>query len=132
MGYEVTWEGSRGFYARFTGWVTPESVARVATELTSHPRYYDLRYAIIDLTDSPGHTFRRNDRHAVANAMVQAIGANMSNHGLIEVAVASDPRMLNFLDTYASLTKRPLHVFATLAEARRWLETPEAKAGRLG
>jgi hypothetical protein len=64
--------------------------------------------------------------------MVQAIGANMSNHGLIEVAVARDPRMLNFLDTYASLTKRPLHVFPTLAEARCWLETPEAEAGRFG
>ena len=60
MSYRVTWEPPNGFYVHFTGWVTPESAARLARELTSDVRYDDLRYAIVDLTDSPGHTFRRN------------------------------------------------------------------------
>jgi hypothetical protein len=119
--YEITWEEPVGFYARFTGWVTPESAAQVALELASDPRYTDLRYAIIDLTDAPGHTFRRDDRNEVANAMVQAIGAGMSNRWLAEIAVATDPKMLNFLSTYASLTNRPFYVFDSLPEARRWL-----------
>ena len=59
MAYEVTWEAPNGFYAHFTGWVTPGSAARLARELTADPRYDDLRYAIVDLTDAPGHTFRR-------------------------------------------------------------------------
>ena len=52
---------------------------------------------------------------------MQAIGAGMSNRGLLEIAIATDPRMLNFLKTYASLTSRPFFVFDTLAEARQWL-----------
>jgi hypothetical protein len=123
MDYEITWEGSFGWIARFTGWVTPESAASVAMALTSDPRYDDLRYAIIDLTQSPGHTFRRDDVTAIANAMVQQIGAGMSNRNIIEIAIATDPRMLNFLKTYASLTTRPFYVFDTLAEAREWLAT---------
>ena len=118
MDYEVTWEGSFGWIARFTGWVTPESAASVAMALTSDPRYDDLRYAIIDLTESPGHTFRRDDLNAVANAMVQQIGAGMSNRSIIEIAIATDPRMLNFLKTYSSLTTRPFYVFDTLSDAR--------------
>ena len=127
MDYEVTWEGSFGFVARFTGWVTPESAASVAMSLTSDPRYDDLRYAIIDLTRSPGHTFRRDDLNAVANAMVQAIGAGMANRNIIEIAIATDPRMLNFLKTYATLTTRPVHIFETLEQARDWLA---AQTGR--
>jgi hypothetical protein len=121
MAYEVCWEGSSGFYARFTGWVTPESAAQLATEMTADPRYGDLRYAIIDLTASPGHTFRRDDRTAVGNAMVQSIGAGLTNRRILEVAIATDPRMLNFLQTYAALTTRPFRIFETLPEARRWL-----------
>ena len=121
MSYSVTWEPGPGFYARFAGWVTPESAARLALELTGDSRYYSLRYAIIDLTESPGHTFRRDDRDAIGNAMVQSIGAGMSNLDMLEVAVATDPRMLNFLETYAALTTRPFRIFATLIEARAWL-----------
>ncbi|HEX6570667.1 MAG TPA: hypothetical protein VF055_01510 [Steroidobacteraceae bacterium] len=121
MDYEVTWEGSFGFYARFTGWVTPKSAASVALALTSDPRYDDLRYAIIDLTAAPGHTFRRDDQNAIANAMVQQIGAGMANRNIVEIAIATDPRMLNFLQTYASLTTRPFYIFDSLAAARRWL-----------
>lgn len=132
MDYEVHWEGNWGFYARFKGWVTPESAARVALELATDRRYFNLRYAIIDLTESPGHTFRRDDRTAVANAMVQSIGASMANAGLLEIAITNDPRMLNFLQTYASLTTRPFHVFATVEEARWWLEEQLGKRIRLG
>ena len=121
MDYEVTWEGPFGWIARFTGWVTPETAAGVAMALTSDPRYDDLRYAIIDLTAAPGHTFRRDDLSAVANAMVQQIGAGMANRNIIEIAIATDPKMLNFLRTYAALTTRPFFVFDTLAEAREWL-----------
>lgn len=122
MDYEIHWEGDWGYYARFTGWLTPESAARVAIELAMDRRYYNLRYAIIDFTDCPGHTFRRDDRQAVVNAMVQAIGASMANSELLEIAIAKDPRMLNFLHTYESLTTRPFHIFATIEEARWWLE----------
>jgi len=122
MDYEVTWEeATNGFYARVTDWVTPESAAKLAHEFTSDPRYLDLRYAIIDLTDAPGHTFRRDHRNSVANAMVESIGAGMSNRQIIEVAIATDPRMLNYLETYGGVTTRPFHIFPTLAEAREWL-----------
>lgn len=121
MSYLVKWEPPNGFYVRFTGWVTPESAARIAHELTSDPRYDDLRYAIIDLSSAPGHTFRRDDRGEVGEAMVELIGAGFSNQQVMEVAIATDPRMLNFLATYAKVTPRPFHVFATLEEAREWL-----------
>jgi hypothetical protein len=121
MAYSVSWEPGPGFYARVTDWVTPATAAKLALELTGDARYYSLRYAIIDLTAAPGHTFRRDDRDAIGNAMVQSIGAGMSNLDLLEVAVATDPRMLNFLETYAALTTRPFRIFPTLADARTWL-----------
>jgi hypothetical protein len=121
MDYEINWEPPNGFYVRFIGWVTPESAARLAHELTSDARYDNLRYGIIDLTGSPGHTFRREDSAAVAVAMAETIGARFSNPYMREVAIASEPRMLSYLKTYAAFSRRPLHVFATLDEARAWL-----------
>lgn len=121
MTYQISWEPPDGFYVRFTGWVTPESASRLAHELTSDARYDDLRYGIIDLTESPGHTFRRDDRPAVGKAMAEIIGARFTNRQMLEVAIATEPRMLNYLATYASFSPKPLHVFATLAEAREWL-----------
>jgi hypothetical protein len=120
MAYEIRWEPPAGFYVHFTGWVTPESAARLARELTSDPRYDDLRYAIVDLSDAPGHTFRRNDR-AIGEAMVELIGAGFSNQNVHEIAIATDTRLLNFLETYARYTPRPFRIFATLDESRRWL-----------
>jgi hypothetical protein len=121
MSYIVTWEMPFGFYARVTDWVTPELAARLSHELTSDPRYDDLRYAIVDLTGSPGHTFHRGDRTGVSTAMVEMIGARYTNPRVIEVAIATDPRMLSYLATYARVAKGPFEVFPTLIEARDWL-----------
>jgi hypothetical protein len=121
MPYEVIWESPSGFYARVTGWVTPELAARLAREFTSDPRYDSLRYAIVDLSAAEGHTFRRDARGAAPEAMVQLVGAGFSNRSILEVAIASDPKVLNFLATYAQLTSRPFKIFQTLPEAREWL-----------
>ena len=121
MDYEINWEPPYGFHVRFFGWVTPESAARLAHELTSDARYDNLRYGIIDLTGSPGHTFRREDGAAVAVSMAETIGARFTNPYMREIAIASEPRMLSYLKTYAAFSRRPLHVFATLDEARAWL-----------
>lgn len=123
MSYQITWEEPCGFYARFTGWVTPRSAARLVRAMTADPRYDDLRYAIVDLTDSPGHTFRRGDRARIGEAMAELIGAHFSNAQVIEIAIATDPRMLSFLGTYAQLTPRPFEIFATLDAARESLAT---------
>lgn len=120
MSYTVTWEAPSGFYARVTDWVTPELAARLSHELTSDPRYDDLRYAIVDLTESPGHTFRRGDR-SVGVAIVELIGARYTNPRVMEIAIATDPHMLKYLATYARIAKGPFEVFPTLVEARNWL-----------
>lgn len=121
MDYRIDWDPPNGFYVYFTGWVTPDSAARLAHELTSDVRYDSLRYGIIDLTPSPGHTFRSEERSAVAVAMAETIGARFTNPIMLEVAIATDSRMLNYLATYSAFSKRPLYVFATAAEAREWL-----------
>jgi len=121
MSYEVTWEAPAGFYVHFSGWVTPESAGKLARELTSDPRYDDLFYAIVDLSDATGHTFRRDDPGGVARAMIELAGARFTNGRVLEVAIAHDPKMLNFLETYAKFTTRPFKIFPTLNEARSWL-----------
>ena len=121
MSYEVTWEDPAGFYVHFSGWVTPESAFQLAHELTCDPRYDDLFYAIVDLTDAPGHTFRRDDPGGVARALIQLAGARFTNPGVLEVAIARDAKMLKFLETYAEFTQRPFRIFPTLDEARSWL-----------
>lgn len=121
MDYQISWEPPHGFYVRFTGWVTPDSAARLAHELTSDARYDSLRYGIIDLTPSPGHTFRSEERSAVAVAMAETIGARFTNPVMLEIAIATEARMLHYLSTYAAFSKRPLHVFSTVAEAREWI-----------
>jgi hypothetical protein len=131
MDYQINWEPPNGFYVRFTGWVTPESAARLAHELTSDVRYDSLRYGIIDLTASPGHTFRSDDRCAVAAAMAETIGARFTNPVMIEVAIATEARMLSYLATYAAFSKRPLRICATLDEAREWLSEQTISIRRL-
>lgn len=121
MPYTVTWEPPAGFYAHVTGWVTPRLAADLSHELTSDPRYDDLRYAIVDLTAAAGHSFRRDDPGGFARAMIQLVGARFSNQHVLEVAIAREPRMLAFLATYARFTSRPFNVFSTLEEGRRWL-----------
>jgi hypothetical protein len=130
MDYQISWEPPNGFYVYFTGWVTPESAARLAHELTSDVRYDSLRYGIIDLTASPGHTFRSDDRVAVATAMAETIGARFTNPGMLEVAIATEARMLKYLATYAAFSKRPLRVCETVAQARDWLSEQTMSAFR--
>ena len=131
MDYEIDWEPPYGFYVRFTGWVTPKSAARLAHAITSDVRYDDLRYGIIDLTASPGHTFRRDDRSAVGEAMALTIGARFSNKRMLEVAIATEPRMLSYLSTYAEFSTRQFRVFATLSESREWISEQTTSLQRL-
>ena len=131
MDYEITWEPPNGFYVRFTGWVTPDSAARLAREITADVRYDSLRYGIIDLSASPGHTFRSDDRVAVGMAMAETIGARFTNPRMLEVAIATEARMLNYLETYAAFSRRPLKVCGTVAEAREWLAEQTMSIRRL-
>ena len=121
MDYELTWDAWYGFYVRFAGWLTPAAAARLAHELTSDPRFDDSRYGIVDVLDCPGHRFRRSDAAQIALATGEILGALKSNPSIVQVAICTDQRLLNLVETYRKFTRLPVHVFQTRTEAHDWL-----------
>lgn len=120
MPYRIDWEEPSGAYVRLTGCVAPEDFTALIDEITSDSRFDDLRYVIADYLEADDHSFE-DPREAVGTASASAIGAFYSNPRILEVAVATKPRLVELARAYAAVTKFPFEIVPTVAAARDWL-----------
>ena len=123
MAYEIAWERPFGVFERFSGLHTPEDVTRVIEIVTSDAGFDDLRYVIIDLRATTGHSFDVNDRAALELPYAMLIGASYSNPHIQVAFVATDPEMVRLIELkIARGVLRPAsRIFASVADAREWL-----------
>lgn len=120
MPYEITWE-MRGVYRRYFGRLTDQEFVQAVREVEGSPRFYDIRYAILDflgmeefVIDDPSFI----DVTAALNATAAQDNPN------IKVAVVTvSPVVLRLAQAYQAHRLRPFatEVFSTVEAARVWL-----------
>lgn len=122
MGYELSWE-PRGLVKRFFGDVTEKQFIDAVIDSESDARFDGLRHVINDFRDVESFVFTPEDVDYVA-AIDNA--AAVSNPNIRIAVITSSPEIIALATQYAesSLNVYPTRIFATLADARAWLESP--------
>jgi len=122
VGYELSWE-PRGLVKRFFGDVTEKQFIDAVIDSESDARFDGLRHVINDFRDVESFVFTPEDVDYVA-AIDNA--AAVSNPNIRIAVITSSPEIIALATQYAesSLNVYPTRIFATLADARAWLESP--------
>ena len=127
MPYDLAWE-PHGVYKRFFGHLTVGDLLQSSQDVNDDPRFDSLRFAINDFLGIEGHAVTAA---AVRQQAAANLGSMRSNPNVRVVVVTTDPSVRALTDLYASpkLRPYPVEIFATLAEARAWLERSPWLAG---
>lgn len=122
MSYQLVWE-PRGAYKSFHGFVTSHEFTASIAAFQGDARFDDAHYSINDFSDVAGHNITEGDVHRFA---AFAVGAFRSNRRIRIAVVTTDAGIHRLVELYASpgLAPFPLGIFATLEEARTWVELP--------
>ena len=118
MAYTLSWE-PHGILRTFHGRVSAIEFARAQGEMYGDPRFETARYALIDFTAATALGVSQEDAEEI---MASNRGAYLTNPKLRVAVVTTDARMQALLQRIRDISAYPLRVFATLAEARRWVE----------
>ncbi len=126
MPYRLDWE-PRGVYKKLWGFVTAAEYLQSMRDIHGDARFDGLRYAINDFLAVEG--FDVGDR-TIVDMAAASLGAKHSNSRIHVALVTHDERIRALAGLFASRDLRsfPTRVFATVGEARRWLESPDADA----
>jgi hypothetical protein len=127
MPYDLTWE-PRGVYRRYFGRVTIAERHESFERICADPRFDDLRYTI---TESLGVESYEVSDEATEEAAALHVGPLCTNPNIVMAAVAVDERIVAAIRHFMALqyTRQPYRVFATVAEARAWIEATLAQGG---
>ena len=122
MSYHLVWE-PRGAYKSFHGFVTSHEFTASIAAFQGDARFDDALYSINDFSDVAGHNITEGD---VRRFAAFAVGAFHSNRRVRIAIVTTDAEIRRLVTIYASpgLAPFPVAIFATLEEARAWVEAP--------
>jgi len=122
VGYELSWE-SKGLVKRFFGDVTDKQFIDAVIESECDARFDGLRHVINDFRDVESFVFTPDDVDYVA-AIDNA--AAVSNPHIRIAVITSKPEIIALARQYAEspMNVYPTRIFATLADARAWLDSP--------
>lgn len=123
MPYTLTWEGSRGVFARYHGRISAGDLGNICHDVTADPRWDDLRYVIADALDIEGHDVDTSSASALAEPNVLLIGAASSHRPIHFSVVTRNPDLLHMLQRQRELGVFPYHtqVFDDVDAARQWI-----------
>ncbi len=119
MGYEIVWE-ARGAIKRFFGHVSDEEVLQAGLDIESDLRFDHLSYVINDFLACDGFSAtpgKVDEISAIDNA------AALSNSRIRIAVVATVPEIVAAAEQYAAspMNVYPTRIFASTADARKWL-----------
>ena len=122
MGYELSWE-SRGLVKRFFGDVTARQFIDAVIESECDARFDGLYHVINDFLAVESFVFTPDDVDYVA-AIDKA--AAVSNPHIRIAVVTCNPEIIALASQYAEspMNAYPTRIFAALADARAWLDSP--------
>lgn len=120
MPYEITWE-LRGVYRRYFGRLTDQEFVQAVREVEGAPRFYDIRYAILDFLDM--EEFVIDDQSLIDVTAALNAAAAQDNPNIKVAVVAVSPVVLRLAEAYQAHRLRPFvtEVFSTVEAARVWL-----------
>jgi len=120
MPYRIRWEG-HGVYRRFFGMATAADFMDAHREISSDLRYEGIRYIISDFLEAE-HCPDVTERDLANFAKLERLEF-FSSPDIVNATVATDEKILADLRVFLSLglSPYPHGVFATVAEARRWI-----------
>lgn len=124
MPHRLTWESSpTGVVAEFSARLSASDLAAYCRELTVDPRWYNLRYVIVDASGIDGVDVDTSSPLALAKPNVLLIGAACTRDPLPYAVVTSNPELLHLLERQREFRvfPYPTPVFGTVAAARQWL-----------
>lgn len=123
MSYEIIWE-PRGVVKRYFGHVTSADMVQSVTDVEGNPRFDDLRYVINDFLAIDDISSSQKD---VDDISVLDKGASFTNPQIRIAVVTTSPDVTALATAYAesSMNAYPTKIFASLSEARSWLDAPE-------
>lgn len=117
MPYTLTWE-AQGIVRTFSGHVTTSEFARAQAEMYGDARFESTRYALIDFSAATQLVHTASD---VEEITATTHGAYLTNPHLRVAVVTTDAGMKALLARMKDISAYPMHVFATMDEARRWV-----------
>lgn len=122
MSYEVHWE-PRGAIKRFWGDVSSNDLIRSVIETEADARFDSLRFVINDFREVSRITFSAED---VGEIAVMDLGASRTNPAIRIAIVAHTAEVVELGHQYANspLNVYPTQIFATMDEARAWVNGP--------
>ncbi len=120
MPYEITWE-MRGVYRRYFGRLTDQEFVQAVREVEGSPRFYDIRYAILDFLDM--EEFVIDDPSFIDVTAALNAAAAQDNPNIKVAVVAVSPVVLRLAEAYQAhrLTPFVTKAFSTVEAARVWL-----------
>ena len=120
MPYKISWE-PRGVYRAYSGALTIAERRASFDTICSDHRFDGLRYALSDYLAVDGYEVTPE---STAEMAALHVGPLFTNPGLLIVAVARRPDILAAIEQFRSydFITAPYQVFATLAEARAWID----------
>ena len=122
MSYEVHWE-PHGTVKRFWGVVSSNDVIRSVIDTEADARFDSLRFVINDFREVSQITFDAQDVDEIA---VMDLGASKTNPAIKIAIVAITADVIELAHQYANspLNVYPTKIFATMDEARAWVDEP--------
>lgn len=122
MPYTLHWE-PEGVLRRLHGRVTAAERRQSLEAICADPRFDGLRYAITDYLEVSEFGGTLDDNEEIAALHVAPL---ITNPAIVIVGVATDPGVLAGIAHFKALGfigDQPYEVFATVAEARAWIDS---------
>lgn len=120
MAYEISWQ-KRGIIWTFYGVVTAGDTRQASLDILGDPRFVDLRYQIVDISNVE-HFKLSSDDMDEAGALDEA--ATLSNLRIIVAVVAASDDAVKIAKMYQSAMRQakwPVEIFRTMDDAREWI-----------
>ena len=116
MPHELNWEG-RILSLRFYDDVRVDEVWAVISDIQGHPKFDDIKFSIIDFSDTTRLLLPEEDIEEFAATTRGAVITNPSAMGLL---VTKNLDIKKILELFSKLSPRKTKFFDNLEEARSW------------
>jgi len=122
MGYKICWESPAGVVKHFSGDITSSDVVAADLETERDARYAGLRYVLNDFLGVGEFSYNSTDSNFMSALYCTT---SLSNPKIKVAFVTTSSDVSAFVNQYDDSPRNdyPAETFATLAEARQWLES---------